>query len=61
VSGSSGRAPAYKFEVLSSNPVTTKKKKKNPSQKWVGGVAQGVGPEFTPQYHKKKKKIQTTA
>jgi hypothetical protein len=28
---------------------------KNPSQKRVGGVAQGVGPEFKPQYHKKKK------
>jgi hypothetical protein len=22
-----------------------------------GGVAQGVGPEFKPQYHKKKKKF----
>jgi hypothetical protein len=22
----------------------------------AGGVAQGVGPEFKPQYHKKKKK-----
>jgi hypothetical protein len=29
---------------------------KNPSQKRVGGVAQGEGPEFKPQYHKKKKK-----
>jgi hypothetical protein len=27
---------------------------KNPSQKRVGGVAQGEGPEFKPQYHKKK-------
>jgi hypothetical protein len=26
---------------------------KNPSQKWAGGVAQGVGPEFKPQYLKK--------
>jgi hypothetical protein len=26
------------------------------SQKRAGGVAQGVGPEFTSQYHKKKKK-----
>jgi hypothetical protein len=25
---------------------------KNPSQKRTGGVAQGVGPEFTPQYLK---------
>jgi hypothetical protein len=29
--------------------------KKTPSQKRAGGVAQGVGPEFKPQYHKKKK------
>jgi hypothetical protein len=29
---------------------------KNPSQKRAGGMAQGVGPEFKPQYHKKKKK-----
>jgi hypothetical protein len=30
--------------------------KKNPSQKKrAGGVAQGVGPEFKLQYHKKKK------
>jgi hypothetical protein len=25
------------------------------SQKRAGGVAQGVGPEFKPQYHKKRK------
>jgi hypothetical protein len=30
---------------------------KNPSQKRAGGVAQDVGPEFKPQYHKKKKKV----
>jgi hypothetical protein len=29
---------------------------KNPSQKRAGGVAQGVGPKFKPQYHQKKKK-----
>jgi hypothetical protein len=29
---------------------------KNSSQKMAGEVAQGVGPEFKPQYHKKKKK-----
>jgi hypothetical protein len=29
---------------------------KNPSQKRAGGVAQGVGPDLKPQYHKKKKK-----
>jgi hypothetical protein len=27
---------------------------KKPSQKRAGGVAQGVGPEFKPQYHKKE-------
>jgi hypothetical protein len=29
--------------------------RKNLSQKWTGGVAQGIGPEFKPQYGKKKK------
>jgi hypothetical protein len=29
---------------------------KNPSQKRAGGVVQGVGSEFKPQYHQKKKK-----
>jgi hypothetical protein len=28
---------------------------KNPSQKRAGGVAQGEGPEFKPQYRKKQK------
>jgi hypothetical protein len=28
--------------------------KKKPSQKRTGGLAQGVGPEFKPQYHKNK-------
>jgi hypothetical protein len=40
-------------------PYLRKKKKsknKNPSQEKAGGLAQGVGPEFKPQYHKKKKK-----
>jgi hypothetical protein len=41
-----------------------KKKKKNPSQKRAGWVAQGVGPEFKPQYcknkNKKKKKTPKT-
>jgi hypothetical protein len=32
---------------------TLSQKKKN-SQKRAGGVAQGVDPEFKPQYHKKK-------
>jgi ribosomal protein RSM22 (predicted rRNA methylase) len=31
---------------------------KNPSPKRAGGVAQGKGPEFKPQYHKKEKKKQ---
>jgi hypothetical protein len=29
---------------------------KNPSQKRAGGVAQSLGPEFKPQYCKKRKK-----
>jgi hypothetical protein len=33
---------------------------KNPSQKRAGGIAQGVGPEFKPQYLKKKPKKQKT-
>jgi hypothetical protein len=28
----------------------TNKKQKNPSQKRIGGMVQGVGPEFKPQY-----------
>jgi hypothetical protein len=28
---------------------------KNPSQQRAGKVAQGVGPKFKPQYHKKNK------
>jgi hypothetical protein len=31
---------------------------KNSSQKRAGGVAQGVGPEFKPQYWKKKKSLE---
>jgi hypothetical protein len=30
--------------------------RRSPSQKRAGGVAQGEGPEFKPQYCKKKKK-----
>jgi hypothetical protein len=29
---------------------------KNTFTKRAGGVVQGIGPEFKPQYHKKKKK-----
>jgi hypothetical protein len=31
----------------------------NPSQTRAGGVAQGIGPEFKPQYHKKTKQNKT--
>jgi hypothetical protein len=31
--------------------------RKNPSQKRAGGMVQGVGPEFKPQYHKKKSSL----
>jgi hypothetical protein len=33
----------------------TLSRKKKPSPKKAGRVAQGVGPEFQPQYHKKEK------
>jgi hypothetical protein len=36
-------------------PETVSRKKNNPSLKRASGVAQGVGPEFKPQYSKKKK------
>jgi hypothetical protein len=32
---------------------------KNPSQKWAGGVPQGVGPKFKPQYYKTKQNKKT--
>jgi hypothetical protein len=35
---------------------TLSQKKKKPSQKRAGGVAQEAGPEFKSQYEKKKKK-----
>jgi hypothetical protein len=34
--------------------------KKNPHTKRAGGVAQGIGPDFKPQYYKKTKKPQKT-
>jgi hypothetical protein len=40
-------------------PYLKKKKKKKPSQKRAGGVAQGVAPEFKPQYCKKIKNFLT--
>jgi hypothetical protein len=33
---------------------------KNPSRKKTGGVAQGVGHDIKPHYHKKKKKKKKT-
>jgi hypothetical protein len=45
-------------EDLSSKPTQANSSQdpilKNPSQKRTGGVAQSKGPEFKPQYHKKK-------
>jgi hypothetical protein len=35
----------------------TLSQKKKPFTKRAGGVAEGVGPEFKPQYCKKKKKV----
>jgi hypothetical protein len=35
-------------ETISKKPIT---------KYWAGGVAQGQGPEFKPQYHKKTLKI----
>jgi hypothetical protein len=35
----------------------TLSQKKNPLDKRAGRVAQGIGPEFKPQYCKKKKKM----
>jgi hypothetical protein len=43
-----GLKPAWKHS--SRDPIL-----KNPSQKWAGGTAQGVDPEFKPQYCKEKK------
>jgi hypothetical protein len=36
--------------------INKKEKEKTPHKKRAGGVAQGVGPEFKLQYHKKKQK-----
>jgi hypothetical protein len=47
--------------VVQSQPgqivLKTLSQKKYITKKELGGVAQGVGPEFKPQYHKKGKKI----
>jgi hypothetical protein len=39
---------------VQNQPGQTASLEKNPSQKRAGGVAQGVGPEFKPQYYEKK-------
>jgi hypothetical protein len=52
-----GSEPAWansSQDPISKNPSLKKKKK------WAGGVAQGEGPEFKPQYRKKKKKKRFT-
>jgi hypothetical protein len=40
---------------LEQPPYTPQHYLKKKSQKRTGGVAQGIGPEFKPQYHKKQK------
>jgi hypothetical protein len=42
--------------VVRSQPGKIAFSQKNSSQKRVGRVAQDIGPEFEPQYHKKEKK-----
>jgi hypothetical protein len=41
------------FEVSQGEIVFKTLSQKNPAQKTAGGVAEGVGPEFKPQYRKK--------
>jgi hypothetical protein len=36
--------------------LSQKKKKKTFTKKRAGGMAQGIGPKFKPQYHKKRKR-----
>jgi hypothetical protein len=40
-------------QLLQNSCETLSQKKENPLQKRASGVAQGVGPEFKPQYWKK--------
>jgi hypothetical protein len=51
-------------DPISKKPITKKQNKKNhqknPSQKRAGEVTQGVGPEFKPQYKKKKERKKPT-
>jgi hypothetical protein len=52
--------PSYsggsRFEASGANSSLDPISKIANTKKRAGGVAQGVGPEFKPQYHKKKKK-----
>jgi hypothetical protein len=43
------------FEVSRGKQFESPYLEKTQHKKRVGGVVQGVGPEFKPQYHKKKK------
>jgi hypothetical protein len=40
---------------MSKKPFTKKRKERKKEKKRAGEVAQGVNPEFKPQYHKKTK------
>jgi hypothetical protein len=42
-------------------PALANLKKKKKSQKMTGILAQGIGPEFKPQYHEKEKEIEKTS
>jgi hypothetical protein len=54
---SEGRSAGLQFKASPWQIVQETQSRKNPSQKRAGRVAQGVGPEFKPQCHQKKKKI----
>jgi hypothetical protein len=47
-----------RFEANPGKIIRETLSQKKTHQKKGGGVAQGAGPEFKPQYHKKKKKEQ---
>jgi hypothetical protein len=60
--------PSYSGEEIRRMPVQSQPRKivsktpisqKNQSQKRAGGVTQGVGPEYKPQYHKKINKVRS--
>jgi hypothetical protein len=52
-----GSKPAWANSLSNSISRKQNKTKQNPSQQRAGGVAQGVGPEFKSQHHKKRVKI----